>query len=114
MRVLTEDALLLCDHGGPVRQGVHQSWVTIDGRRVLVATDPEGRSISRCPNTNPFMGLKACGTTLRVTEGYSSFLRIDGRPVCLDTVTGLTDGTPQGGVTYTVKDPGQTLVESDS
>lgn len=114
MRALTEDALLLCEHGGQVRQDVHQSWVTIEGRRVLVATDPEGRSISRCPNTNPGMGLKSCGTTLRVTEGYSSLVRIDGRPVCLDTVTGLTDGTPQGDVKYTVEDPGQTLVESDS
>ena len=114
MRALTEDALLLCDHGGQVQPDVHQSWVTIERRRVLVATDPERRSISGCPNTNPFLGLKACSATLRVTEGYSSFVRIDGRPMCLDTVTGLTDGTPQGGVKYTVKNPGQTLVESDS
>jgi len=114
MRALTEDAVLLCDHGGKVAPDVHQSWVTIEGRRVLVANDPEGRDIARCPNTNPFMGLKACKTTLRVTEGYSTFVRIDGRRVCLDTVTGLTDGTPQGGVKYSVKNPGQTLVESDS
>ena len=114
MRVLTEDALLLCDHGGEVDPDVRQSWVTIEGRRVLVATDPEGRSISGCPNTNPFLELKACKKTLRVTEGYSAFVRIDGHPVCLDTVTGLTDGTPQGGVRYTVKNPKQTLVENDT
>jgi hypothetical protein len=114
MRALTEDAVLLCDHGGKVDPDVHQSWVTIEGRRVLVAKDPEDRSISGCPNTNPFLGLKPCKKTLRVTEGYSTFIRIDGRPVCLDTVTGLTDGTPQGSVKYTVKNPGQTLVESDA
>lgn len=114
MRVLTEDALLLCDHGGQVHPDVHQSWVTIEGRRVLVEADPERRSISRCPNTNPFLGLKPCTTTLRVTRGYSAFIRIDGRPVCLDAVTGLTDGTPQGSIKYTVKNPGQTLVESDT
>jgi hypothetical protein len=114
MRALTEDALLLCDHGGQVKLAVHQSWVTINRRRVLVATDPESRSISGCPNTNPLLGLKPCTNTLRVTRGYSEFMRIDGRRVCLDAVTGLTDGTPQGAVKYTVKNPGQTLVKSDS
>lgn len=114
MRVLTVDALLLCDHGGKVSIGARQSWVTIAGRPVLVATDPEGCSISGCPNTNPLLGLKLCTRTLPVTGGYSSFVRIDGRAVCLDTVTGLTDGTPPGVVTYTVKHPGQALARSNS
>jgi hypothetical protein len=113
MRILTEDALLLCDHGGRVHLEVSQSWVTIGRRRVLVATDPEGRSIAGCPSTNPLLGLVPCKTTLRVTQGYSSFIRIDGHPVCLGTVTGLTTGTPPGLVKYTVKDPGQTGVGSD-
>jgi hypothetical protein len=30
--------------------------------------------------------------------------------VCLDTVTGLTDGTPPGIVTYKVRHAGQALV----
>ncbi len=114
MRALTEDALLLCDHGGQVHLEIRQSWVTIHRRRVLVATDPESRSISGCPNQNVFLALVPCTTTLRVTQGYSSFLRIDGHPVCLDTVTGLTNGTPPGTVKYTVKNPGQTLVGSDT
>ncbi len=114
MRALTEDALLLCDHGGQVKLAARQSWVTIHGRRVLVATDPEDRSISGCPNRNVFLALVPCTTTLRVTRGYSSFVRIDGHAVCLDTVTGLTSGTPPGTVKYTVKNPGQTLVESDT
>jgi hypothetical protein len=114
MRALTEDALLLCDHGGWVHPAVRQSWVTIHQRLVLVADDPEGRSISGCPNLNPAVGLKPCGHTQRVLQGYSSFVRIDGHPVCLDSITGFTDGTPPGAVTYTVKNPGQTLVESDT
>ena len=36
---------------------------------------------------------------------------IDGRPVCLDTVTGMTDGTPPGVVKYIVVDPAQDFVE---
>lgn len=114
MRALTEDALLLCDHGGRVQIAARQSWVTIDHRRVLVATDPEGDSISGCPNTNFALALKPCTSTQKVMHGYSAFLRIDGRAVCLETVTGLTDGTPPGTVKYTVKNPGQTLVGSDT
>lgn len=114
MRVLTEDARLRCDHGGAVERAARQSWVTIERRRVLVATDPEDRTISGCPNRNVFLALVPCTTTLRVTEGYSAFVRIDGRRVCLDTVTGLTNGSPPGTVKYTVKQPGQDLVESDA
>ncbi len=44
-------------------------------------------------------------------QGYSEWLRIGGKRVCLDTVTGLTDGTPPGTVKYEVRDPGQRLVE---
>jgi hypothetical protein len=114
MRALTEDALLLCDHGGTVHLAARQAWVTIAHRRVLVAEDPEGCSISGCPNQNPFLALVACKETLRVTRGYSAFVRIDGHAVCLDTVTGLTSGTPPGTVRYTVKHPGQLLVGSDA
>jgi hypothetical protein len=38
-------------------------------------------------------------------------LRIAGRRVCLETVTGLTDGTPPGTVKYLVRDPGQGFVQ---
>jgi len=59
-------------------------------------------------------GLKPCATTLRVTKGYSDFVSIGGRRVCLDAVTGLTDGTPPGTVNYVVRKPGQRLVEEVS
>jgi hypothetical protein len=114
MRIVTEDAILLCDHGGQVKQAIRQSWVTINKRRILVQADPEKRPISGCPNTNPLLGIKPCTNTLPVIKGYSGFVRIDGHPICLDPVTGLTDGTPPGTVKYTVKNPGQTLVGSDT
>ena len=43
-------------------------------------------------------------------EGYSDLLRVEGRRICLETVTGLTDGTPPGTVLYEVRDPGQDVV----
>ena len=110
MKWLTEDAILNCKH----EQGlVHillpsQDLVTIEGRKALVENDPENKPIIGCPNIGAT--IKPCTKTLRVEAGYSDFLRIAGRRICLDTVTGLTDGTPPGIVKYVVRQPGQNLV----
>lgn len=109
---LTEDALLLCKHVlGKVNIAPSQVWVSIEGRKVLVETDPQGKSIAGCPNVG--MTIFPCKTTLPVQTGYSAFLRVDGRRICLDTVEGLTDGTPPGIVKYNVKNPGQMFVAGD-
>ncbi len=109
MYLLTEDALVVCQHElGTVSIQPTQDWVTISRRRVLVEPNPEGRPIKACPNIGAT--IKPCQTTLKVQEGYSDWIRIGGRRVCLDTVTGLTDGTPPGLVKYHVRQPGQQLV----
>jgi hypothetical protein len=109
MKLLTEDALVVCAHElGRVGLEPSQSLVTIGRRRVLVATDPEGRPIRGCPNVGA--AIKPCARTLQVRAGYSDLLRIDGQRVCLDTVVGLTDGTPPGIVPYKVNAPGQAFV----
>ena len=106
---LTEDALLVCPHeSGYVQIVATQNLVTINGRRVLVDNDPEQRQIVGCPWTAP--GMKPCLTTLKVVHGYSDLIRIQGRRLCLDPVTGLTDGTPPGAFDYAVRRPGQALV----
>jgi hypothetical protein len=111
MLLLTEDTTIVCTHElGHVRIVATQNLVTIEGRRVLVEADPEGRPISGCPNTGP--AIKPCTQTLRVLEGYSpGLLRIDGRRTCNDTVSGFTDGTPPGAVRYKVRAAGQPFVE---
>lgn len=109
MKLLTEDALLVCNHEiGKIDIVATQSLVTIGKRRILVDDDPENRPISRCPNIGAT--IRPCLHSLRVQEGYSDWIRVEGKPVCLDTVTGLTDGTPPGIVIYKVNDPGQNLV----
>ena len=109
MYFLREDALVVCKHQlGIVNIVATQSLVTIGRRRVLVERDPEGKPIAGCPNVGAT--IKPCLATLPVQAGYSDFLRIEGRRVCLDTVTGLTDGTPPGTVKYVVNNPGQNLV----
>lgn len=108
MRWLTEDADLKCRHRGRIAIEPTQDLVTIEGRRVLVEPNPVGRGISRCPNTGAL--IKPCLVTLEVQTGYSTFLRINHQRICLDTVSGLTDGTPPGVVEYAVFDPGQPFV----
>jgi hypothetical protein len=110
MLLLTNTATLTCKHRlGKVAIVHSQDWVSIDGQPLLVDNDPENRSIAGCPNYGPT--IKPCTTTLPVLAGYSDLLRIDGQRVCLDTVTGLTDGTPPGVVDYLVQRPGQAWVE---
>jgi hypothetical protein len=110
MRFLTEDAVVVCKHElGRLSIEPTNSWVTISRRRVLVERNPEGRPIRGCPNIAAT--IKPCTRSLAVTSGYSGHIRIDGRRVCLDTVKGLTDGTPPGVVEYYVRAPGQRFVE---
>ena len=110
MRLLTQDALLQCEHAGVVGIVPGQAFVFIMRRLVLVDDDPESRPIVGCPNTAP--GIKPCLVTLKVNEGYSVFLRISRRRVCLDSVQGLTDGTPPDTVKYRVERPGQRFVSA--
>lgn len=110
MKWLTEDALVTCDHVlGTVAIPPSQKFVTIGHRLVLVEADPVAKTIKRCPNLGPT--IKPCTKTLNVKQGYSDFIRIAGKLVCLDTVVGMTDGTPPGTVLYRVRLPGQDFVE---
>ncbi len=109
MYLLREDAVLVCAHElGIIQNRPTQDLVTIEQRRVLVDNNPEGRTIVGCPNIGPT--IKPCTTTLAVKQGYSDLVRIQGKRACLDTVTGLTDGTPPGTVEYHVRRAGQDLV----
>jgi hypothetical protein len=112
MRVLTNAARLTCKHMiGEVHILRFQDFVTIEGHSVLRSNDPELSLITGCPNAGPT--IKPCTLTLAAFEGYSSLVFIEGIPVCLDTITGLTDGTPPGTVDYIVRDPGQAFVNEE-
>ena len=112
MRILVKEATLRCGHDGKVENVPSQEWVRVKGSPVLVDNDPQGRDISMCPHIG--INIKPCRKTLPVSKGYSTFIRIGGKAVCLDTVEGFTDGTPPGAVKYNVRRPGQTLVGSGS
>src|SRR5436309_2551762 len=111
MKFVTEDAVILCTHVlGRVANEPTQSLVRINGRRVLVKNNPENKSITGCPNIGAT--IKPCQNTLFVIVGYSTFVKVDKAEVCLDTVVGLTDGTPPGAVEYNVQQTNQTLLKT--
>lgn len=111
MKWITAKAVVKCAHDGSVTNKPSQEWVTVERVPVLVDNDPEGRDIVACPNYGPT--IKPCLKTLKVATGYSLRIRIDGKPIVLDNLDGLTDGTPPGAVHYTCRDPAQKFVEAD-
>jgi hypothetical protein len=115
MRVLTEDAVLKCDHGGIVDLEPRQDWVRVGGRRVLIEDDPLGRKLHGCPMITPTT--PACARTISVSEApsYADFVRVTTkgdrpRRICLDTTTGHTDWARIATVSYHVSAPGQLFV----
>ncbi len=112
MIVLTLNATLKCEHTGKVILKARQNFVTVAGIPVLVDNDPERKEIVKCMNIGP--GIKPCILTLKTMQGYSDVVTINGKRVCLSTVSGLTDGTPPGLVKYKVRDEGQRFVSSES
>jgi hypothetical protein len=113
MFFITEDAVITCKHPvGLVQNVPSQDWLTIAKRRVLVEADPEGRTINGCANSG--VGIKKCTTALKVMAGYSGLIRIGGKRLCLDTITGFTDGTPPGLYKYVVINPAQPFVQEAS
>lgn len=108
MLAVTEEGVLVCGHQlGRVQIETHQELVRIDGVRVLVAKEPEGRKVRGCPQVPP---TRPCLVTLGATKGYSELVRISGAPLVLSNLEGRTDGFPPGAVRYLVRDAGQDLV----
>lgn len=109
---LTENGALHCLHPGAGRVAVAQGshFVRINGARVHVEPNTLGRGIGGCKHpasTNS----KPCSSTLTVNGGYSHFIRIAGKAVCLASIGGVTDSVPPS--TYRVSYPGQALVRGD-
>jgi hypothetical protein len=109
MYSMTENAKVSCDHQlGLAKMAASQEFVTIGRVLVLRGNDPVSKPITGCPMVG--VAIKPCLATLAMAKGHSSFVLISGKPICLDTTTGLTDGTPPGMVNYKVLNPGQSFV----
>ena len=124
MKLITEQAIVVCDHQtGQAQLVASQLLVFIQDARVMVGVDVmTPKPILGCANIGP--GLKPCALTTPPYKGLSTLAYIDGQPVCLDELEGVTDGAPPPpaptvpptppGFKYRVRLPGQEFVEADA
>jgi hypothetical protein len=104
--IVTSNATIMCPHGGRVVLTPRQSQVLVEGGAALCEGDLIGAPIIGCAQpASP--GSKPCTAVVSTLPGSSSpRITAGGRPVYLDTLTGMTDGVPPGMIT--VVDPGST------
>jgi hypothetical protein len=108
--IVTTNATIMCSHGGQVTLIPKQAQVTIQGGSVLCEGDLSGAPIIGCLQP-PSPGSKPCTMVVSTLPGSSApTVLVLGRPVLLQTLTGLTDGVPPG--TIMVANPGQATVQA--
>ena len=109
-KVLTTAATIKCSHQGDVQaSSAGQSQLEIDGKPALVDGDLVGKQIAGCKLPTS-QSTKPCMSTTSMLVGAATKLEAGGKPVLLETATGLTDSTPPG--TWMVQDAGQSSVET--
>ena len=99
----------MCAHGGKVMLIPSQGTVTISGAPVMCVPDLIGAPIVGCAQP-PTPATKPCTTVVSTFPGsWSLKVLVGGKPVYLQTLTGMTDGVPPSPIT--VAYPGQALVQ---
>ena len=107
--VLTAGSSVKCLHQGTVQLSAGQQKLKVAGNAVLVMGDLMGKSISACPV--PTAGpppTKPCTTTTAMLAGTAAKLKVDGKPVLLETANGTTDGLAPAPGTWSVQSAAQT------
>jgi hypothetical protein len=107
--VVNSSAVILCAHGGKVTLIPKQMTVTAGGSPVMCEGDIMGSPIVGCAQP-PSVATKPCTLVVSTLPGGSSLkVSAGGKPVHIDTLTGMTDGVPPGVIT--VVSAGQTSVQ---
>ena len=104
-KVLTEGATVKCIHQGTVQVSASQSKLKVGGKAVLVMGDLDGKPVSGCTNQGA-PGQVPCTTTVAMSAGASTKLKVGGLAALLDTALGTTNSSPPG--TFSVQAAGQT------
>lgn len=100
-----------CIHGGHVELNKSQTVLTVNGNPVLVDT-LEGSKIPDCPvkdAANP--PTKTCRKIDTQIKGYSKVLKVNGKPVLLESSNGTTDGSPTN--IWKCKKANQSVLKAD-
>jgi len=107
--IVTSNATIMCVHGGRVMVTPRQMKVQIQGGSVMCLPDLIGAPIVGCLQP-PSPSTKPCTIVVSTPSGFSPKVLVDGRPVYLATLTGITDGVPPG--TILVATPGQMIAQA--
>ena len=101
---------VICPHAGRVMLSPRQVTVIAGGGYAICLDDVVGAPIVGC--VTPDTKLTApCKRVVAVLPGSTSMVvSVASRPVCVETLTGLTDGRPPG--TISVASPGQVSVDA--
>lgn len=109
--VLNADASIGCGHGGSVQITPGQQRFTAGGSPVLAVGDLDGTPITGCTQlTVAATGTVQCTAVASLAGGGAARLSVGGRPVLLETLGGVTNGSPPG--VLTVLAPGQTTLRA--
>jgi hypothetical protein len=108
--ILNAAGVVICPHGGRVMLIPRQLTVLAQTGCVICEDAVVGAPIVGC--RKPFaLGSAPCRTVVAVFPGSTSMVvAVGGQPVCLATLTGLTDGVPPA--TVAVAFPGQIAVQA--
>jgi hypothetical protein len=108
--VVNASATIMCAHGGQVQIIPKQTTVMAGGAPVLCEPDLVGCPIVGCAQP-PSPSSKPCLVVVSTLPGSTSMkVMAGGRPVYIQTLTGMTDGVPPGIITCV--NPGQTTVQA--
>ena len=101
----------MCAHGGQVKPIPGQMKVVIQGGPVLCVPDLLGAPIVGCAQPPSPVPTKPCTAVVATFPGsWSLKVSVGGRPVYLQTLTGLTDGVPPSPLIVVF--PGQVIVQA--
>lgn len=115
--VLTNNSSLSCDHplvgGGAIEAIASQSVLKINTNNLVLVETLIGSSITTgCIQTNTSNGEIPCKTILSETNGKSSVLKVNGRSVLIEEISGQTaEGKPDN--SWSAKDANQTVLNAD-
>lgn len=109
--VLTVGSTVTCAHQGRVQLVASQDALKVNGQAVLVMGDLDGATIANCQAPVTPSSTK-CTTVVAMIAGAAATLTAGGKPVLLDTATGLTNGTPPPGNIWMVQSAGQTVLSA--
>lgn len=110
--VLTVSSTVKCAHGGSV--GLSSgAKLSVGGKKVVLADDVPGTSISACPTPDDTNAPSTKCRTVAAASGASTKLKVGGKPVALDSLSGTTDGTPPAtGASISVADAGHAKLKA--